>query len=364
MVETTPRSPCSGEGGPRVSGVGRGATLRRRRTRPSGTDIRSADTSEAGGFRTGARHDALRPRRSEPVPPRGRGRLDHPRGRAGQSRAGRRLDPHPGDGGFARRRPADPRAPGREPDPGRAHPADPCPRVAGADRADAGRPVRVRRRGGGADPGALEHQRADRIPARGALGLSGAPHRRQRRYRGADSDEIVGMVADGAADLGIVAGTVDTGRLQTFPFRHDRFVAVVAPGHRSRPKRPSPSPRCWNTTSSASTGRARSPASSPTRPPGSADRCGCGYSCAASTRSAASSSAGSASASCRRRRRGGRGGLWTSPSCPCATLGRPRPDAVPARPRRAPALRAGIRDASARGGGVRLSSRRPYRSAI
>ncbi|SFL48366.1 LysR substrate-binding domain-containing protein [Methylorubrum salsuginis] len=45
------------------------------------------------------------------------------------------------------------------------------------------------------------------------------------------SDEIVGMVADGAADLGIVAGTVDTGRLQTFPFRHDRFVAVVAPGH-------------------------------------------------------------------------------------------------------------------------------------
>ena len=45
------------------------------------------------------------------------------------------------------------------------------------------------------------------------------------------SDEIVGMVADGAADLGIVAGTVDTGRLQTFPFRHDRFVAVVAAGH-------------------------------------------------------------------------------------------------------------------------------------
>lgn len=45
------------------------------------------------------------------------------------------------------------------------------------------------------------------------------------------SDEIVGMVADGAADLGIVAGTVDTGTLQTFPFRHDRFVVVVAAGH-------------------------------------------------------------------------------------------------------------------------------------
>ncbi|GLS46694.1 DNA-binding transcriptional LysR family regulator [Methylobacterium brachythecii] len=45
------------------------------------------------------------------------------------------------------------------------------------------------------------------------------------------SDEIVGLVAEGATDLGIVAGTVDTGGLQTFPFRHDRFVAVVAAGH-------------------------------------------------------------------------------------------------------------------------------------
>ncbi|WP_232629839.1 LysR substrate-binding domain-containing protein [Methylobacterium sp. Leaf118] len=45
------------------------------------------------------------------------------------------------------------------------------------------------------------------------------------------SDEIVERVADGTADLGIVAGTVDTGTLQTFPFRHDRFVVVVAPGH-------------------------------------------------------------------------------------------------------------------------------------
>ena len=45
------------------------------------------------------------------------------------------------------------------------------------------------------------------------------------------SDEIVGLVADGVADLGIVAGTVETGTLQTFPFRHDRFVVVVAQGH-------------------------------------------------------------------------------------------------------------------------------------
>ncbi|SFG98357.1 LysR substrate-binding domain-containing protein [Methylobacterium gossipiicola] len=45
------------------------------------------------------------------------------------------------------------------------------------------------------------------------------------------SDEIVGLVAEGSADLGIVAGTVDTGALETYPFRQDRFVAVAALGH-------------------------------------------------------------------------------------------------------------------------------------
>jgi DNA-binding transcriptional LysR family regulator len=45
------------------------------------------------------------------------------------------------------------------------------------------------------------------------------------------SDEIVGLVAEGVGDLGIVAGTVDTGRLETYPFRSDRFVLVVSNGH-------------------------------------------------------------------------------------------------------------------------------------
>lgn len=45
------------------------------------------------------------------------------------------------------------------------------------------------------------------------------------------SDEIVGLVAEGAADLGILSGTVDTGSLRTFPFREDRFVLVAARGH-------------------------------------------------------------------------------------------------------------------------------------
>lgn len=45
------------------------------------------------------------------------------------------------------------------------------------------------------------------------------------------SDEIVGLVAGGAAEIGIVAGTVDTGGLETHPFRSDRFVVVVGSGH-------------------------------------------------------------------------------------------------------------------------------------
>ncbi len=45
------------------------------------------------------------------------------------------------------------------------------------------------------------------------------------------SDEIVGLIADGTGDIGIVAGTVDHGGLHTFPFRSDRFVLVVARDH-------------------------------------------------------------------------------------------------------------------------------------
>ena len=45
------------------------------------------------------------------------------------------------------------------------------------------------------------------------------------------SDEIVGLIAEGVADLGIIASTVDAGSLATFPFRRDRFVLVVAREH-------------------------------------------------------------------------------------------------------------------------------------
>lgn len=45
------------------------------------------------------------------------------------------------------------------------------------------------------------------------------------------SDEIVGLIAEGLGDIGIVAGTVDTSRLETFPFRSDRFVLVTSRDH-------------------------------------------------------------------------------------------------------------------------------------
>src|SRR3954470_22651764 len=45
------------------------------------------------------------------------------------------------------------------------------------------------------------------------------------------SDEIVGLIAEGVGDVGIVAGTVDVGALEAFPFRSDRFVVVTASDH-------------------------------------------------------------------------------------------------------------------------------------
>lgn len=44
------------------------------------------------------------------------------------------------------------------------------------------------------------------------------------------SDEIVGLIAEGVAEIGIVAGTVETAALETLPFRQDRFVLVVSKG--------------------------------------------------------------------------------------------------------------------------------------
>lgn len=45
------------------------------------------------------------------------------------------------------------------------------------------------------------------------------------------SHEIVRALAEGLADIGIVADWVDLSGLETFPFRHDRLVAVTARDH-------------------------------------------------------------------------------------------------------------------------------------
>ena len=45
------------------------------------------------------------------------------------------------------------------------------------------------------------------------------------------SDEIVAAVADGTADVGIVAGTVEVAGLEVLPFRVDRFLLVGATNH-------------------------------------------------------------------------------------------------------------------------------------
>jgi DNA-binding transcriptional LysR family regulator len=45
------------------------------------------------------------------------------------------------------------------------------------------------------------------------------------------SGEIVKGVAEGATDIGIVAGNVDAGHLEMLPYRDDRLVLVTAPEH-------------------------------------------------------------------------------------------------------------------------------------
>ena len=86
-----------------------------------GSQSPSPDLAFAG--REGCARHAFRSHRSRPVPPRRRGRQHHARGRARQSGARRRLDPHPQHGAGARRRASGARPPGRDADAGRPHPA-------------------------------------------------------------------------------------------------------------------------------------------------------------------------------------------------------------------------------------------------
>ena len=79
--------------------------------------------------------------------------------------------------------------------------------------------------------GCCQYQCAHRVPARTLSSVSHDLSDISVDLEERLSDEIVGLIAEGAADIGIVAGTVDYGGLHTFPFRSDRFVLVVARNH-------------------------------------------------------------------------------------------------------------------------------------
>src|SRR6516164_163068 len=131
------------------------------------------------------------------------------------------------------------------------------------------------------------------------------------------SDEIVAAVAEGTADVGIVAGTVAVTGLEVLPFRVDRFVLVVARNHPLASLPPPLSPpragegqgggpprlafsRRSTPTSSVWTERARCSGFCLKRPKSSVAALSCGSSCAALMPSAASSNAMSGSGSSRR----------------------------------------------------------------
>ena len=185
--------------------------------------------------------------------------------------------------------------------------------ILGAGRAAARGPQRLCGRARRPGAGAVEHQRAHRIPARNAVLVSRRPSECQRR--------------SGGAAVGRDRRTDRRGRRRhRHRRRHGRSRAARPPIRfaatvscwwsraimRSRGAPRSASPRCSITTSSGSTARARCSASSPTRQAASAARSGCACSCAASMRCAGWSSAMSASASCRRRRCAGPPRRWRS----------------------------------------------------
>ena len=189
--------------------------------------------------------------------------------------------------------------------------ADPAPVRAAARRTWflRGRPRR-------SYPGAFQHERTHRIPARGVELVSchpsacerrhpGAAQRRDRRHdrrrRGRPRHRRQHRRYERARDLPVPAGSVRAG---------GRGATI-----RWRSATRSPSPRCSTTTSSASTGRARCSASSPTRRRRSGRRCACAFSSAALTRCAGWSNARSGSGSCRKRRRAGLRRPWRSGPC-------------------------------------------------
>ena len=204
-------------------------------------------------------------------------------------------------------------AAGRHADPGRPHAAAARPHHAGAGRAAARGPRRLCGRARRPGPGAVQHQCAHRVPARGAELVPRRPSECQRRPRGAAERR------DRRADR-------RRRRRHRHRGRHGRCRPADDLSVPQRPLRAGGGARP-SAGAAAKIGfaevldhdfvgldRASAHAALPRQQgePASAGRCGCACSCAASTRSAGWSSATSASASCRRPPRGGRPRRWRS----------------------------------------------------
>ena len=137
------------------------------------------------------------------------------------------------------------------------------------------------------------------------------------------SDEIVGLIAEGVADIG------DRGRhgrcragWRPIPFRSDRFVLVVARDHPLARRAKIDLPKCSITISSGSIARARCSAFSPTRRPRRPADPAAHPVALVRRRCAGWSSAMSASASCRKRPRAGPPRPWRSRRSNSPTRGR------------------------------------------
>ena len=136
------------------------------------------------------------------------------------------------------------------------------------------------------------------------------------------SDEIVAAVADGTADVGIVAGTVEVAGLEVLPFRVDGFVLVVATNHALSTVERISFAEVLDFDFVGLDRTTRCSAFCLKRLKGLVGVLDCACSCAASTRFAVSSNAMSGSASYRRRPPSAMYRPCRSTTSSCSTSGR------------------------------------------
>ena len=136
------------------------------------------------------------------------------------------------------------------------------------------------------------------------------------------STEVARSVAEGLADAGVAADHADLSGLECFPFRADRLVLAVPPGHPLHGRGRSPSPKRSGASSWACPATARSNVTSPGTRRARAAGCGCASGCAGWTRPAAWRRSARGRPWCPRRRRAAGRAAARSASCGWTTPGR------------------------------------------